>query len=284
LDRAASISYFLARSDVEAALKLLDGAMAMRPYIHKYWPQVFDNDEYSRVYTEAGEIETATQDVFDNLRYAWRLQMAVSWLNINKVQGVGLDFGCSLGYYAAHLQAMTAVKDWTCIDIDALSIEAARAQAKRNAQDSSRLYFVAGTEDDIPLSDYSVAVLFEVLEHVKDPRAVLQAVESHLKPDAWVIISLPSGPVEFTMWMDQPKRNREHIREYTLDDIYDVFGGKPEMRVQYISYGPNKYLSSMYDGCFFVVYRRSDQPIGEINWARKLRAEHEAVALPGMNL
>lgn len=276
--------WFLARSDIEAAVKLLtmypnEDLMA---YAHRFWPQYFFADAYAGVYNTAGSIEAATPDAYDVVAYSWRLQMARAFFQSHPDLHKALDFGCSRAYYSVHLANTTLVKNWLCMDIDAQSTNSARATCQAHANFPGAFGFVTGTEDDIPVGSYQAALLFEVLEHVVNPRKILAKIESLMAPNGYVVISLPSGPVEYTMWVDQPHRNREHIREYTVEDIYDVFGHKPEFFVSYVSYGPNRYMPAMLDGCFFITYRQSSEPIREINWARKLAREGvPGVVLPG---
>src|SRR5689334_22906586 len=149
MGKDATISWFLARSDVEAVLKIFDrafnkgyGSSPLEEYIAKYWPQLFSDEAYQQVYKAADEVEARAGNVFEHLRNAWRLKTAVFWLNALQIKdGVGLDFGCSLGYYTCWLQKLSPVKGWHGFDIDELSIEKAEALKEINASEPASLSF-----------------------------------------------------------------------------------------------------------------------------------------------
>ena len=144
----STVKQFLARSDVEAAVKLISKVepnqhtVKAQAYIREYWPGYFDSSEYDRIYHEAGIIESAV-DAFNTIPAHWRYQMAKGILLGTPKEDRILDFGCSRGLYAINLHNEVG-KRWMCMDIDPLSIDCARDLCQRHANKPSAVE-LAGT-------------------------------------------------------------------------------------------------------------------------------------------
>ena len=61
------------------------------------------------------------------------------------------------------------------------------------------------------------AVCSEVLEHVDDPSAVLRAARAYLAPGAWIVVTVPGGP------MSAFDRTIGHRRHFSRSDLAAVF-------------------------------------------------------------
>ncbi len=269
----STLKQYLVRSDVEAALKMIaklepneDTAKA-EAYIRKWWPGYFDPSEYGRIYSEAGLIESKVE-AFDLVGRSWRFHMAREYLSNKPREDRILDFGCSRGLYSINLHNAVG-KQWTLLDIDSVSIDCAKELCQKRAQEPGAFDFIVGDEStQLPAASFDGAMIFETLEHVIDPMAVLKNVQQAMKPGGYVLLSLPSGPIEYSMWVEHPQRNREHIREFTLEDLCDLFGSMPDFLAYYTTTGRNKYVG-IAEGFFFLVYKQGPL-LGQINWARKL--------------
>ena len=263
-------------------LKRDPGGWHYETYIQTFWPSWFDS--YDKVYKVAGEIESRVpgEAVVQAVANQWRLQTALQFIQM-AMPGYAhlLDFGCSRAAHAINIHNATGNKRFTCLDIDALSIREAQGLVSKLAKFPSMFDFVVGDEATaLPAKQYDGALLFEVLEHVTDLRFVIDKVEASVKDGGWIFASVPSGAIEYDMWVEHPERLREHIREITLDDIYDLFGNKDNLHVQYASFGKSKYLD-MLNGCYFFAYRVG-KPTGKIDWERKLSTERKFEGeLPG---
>ena len=275
--------YFLARSDVEAASKLLSPGDPLLDYAIKYWPQYFDSKRYQNVYDVAGAIEAQVDGVFSWIPGQVRYQIIVSfWSRLQSELHHVVDFGCSRAAHAIHLHNAFGTK-FTCVDIDKRSIEEAEKFAGQYAKDYSAFTFAVGDEDLALPNNFDGAMLLEVVEHVRDARALLMKAEEWVRPGGWIILSVPHGPVEYTMWRESPHRNREHVRELGLDDIYDMVGHKKDFMLMFMVTGKNRYLGWI-EGTFVVAYR-AGQDVRSINWERKLSIGGvPEVELPGENI
>lgn len=262
--------YFLARSDVEAAVRLLSpGDPLLSLYARKHWPQFFGPERYKNIYDVAGQIEAQVDGVFEVIPHQARYQMIASfWARLHRELHNVVDFGCSRAAHAIHLHNAFGTK-FTCIDIDKKSIEEAEKFADRYAKDRSAFTFAVGDETLTVPNNFDGAMLLEVVEHVTDAQVLLDTAETWVRPGGWIILSVPHGPVEYTMWKEQPHRNREHVRELGLDDLYDMLSHKKDFMLLFMVTGKNRYLD-MAEGTFVVAYRTGMQPVQSINWERKL--------------
>lgn len=277
--------WLLARSDVEAAVGLIADSKIedkVRPYIEQYWPSYFG--QYEHVYEVAGKIEAQVdvELVLKSIVTLWRYNVLQQAINcFVPPNSTVLDFGCSRGLYAINLHNARPDLVFYGVDIDSTSIECAKGAAWSFAKEPSKLQFaVADESTDLPQRQFQAAMILEVLEHVRDPIGVIDKVERSVVEGGWILISLPSGCVELPMWVTQPERLREHIREFTIDDIWDVFGAKNNLQVYYGANHFNPYSGSQ-DGCHFIVYQVG-RPTGRIDWGRKLSTRRRfAGVLPG---
>jgi len=295
--------WLIARSDIEAALYLLqtnkpgpddctrdvDGERRLETYIEKYWPALFDHDAYGAVYVEAGRIEAVVDplQVYRSVETSQRYQHTLS--HLRRVIGENymgkrwLDFGCNRGIWAAHLYSHFG-GDWTLYDIDQICIDEAQKIVRRFAG--------GGMADNAefsawPVKDktFDVILAFEVLEHVLDPVKVITDLEAQLADDGLICISVPYGPFEYSMWMDSPTRNREHIREFGFECLLEMLGARQQLNIQYVNYG-RSLIQQMELGHWIVSWRKTKNagPIGRLslNDMTALRSV-PFIALPGLN-
>lgn len=282
------VRWLIARSDVEAAVKVLSSESGPETeqflkYIAQYWPHLTDLLAYCKVYEEAGKVEADVDEAFENVPKQGRFQM-VSWIMSNVNGHRVLDYGCSRGIWSIHLHNQFG-KEWALYDIDAKSIQEARGLVFNHAKDPGvfTYHIVPLGEPDLPDSSFDCAMLLEILEHVWDPLDLLMKVEKAVCPGGIVIISVPFGPMEYTMWVDYPDRKREHLREFNFDDLMDLLKTKSSVYMQYMYYGPEKY-TKMDLGHFVVAWRVDSSKFGTIDFTRKLQLRLvPSISLPGFN-
>lgn len=266
--------WLIARSDVEAARQLLsphdEEDMKLLRYINEYWPHSLDGTSYQKVYEEAGKIEAKVADAFENVPKQGRFEL-VAWLmsNLGDCKTV-LDYGASRGIWATHLHNRFG-KQWSLYDIDPLSIEEARSVVGKYAKNPTMFSFhtVPFGHPNFTSDSFDCAMLLEVLEHVQQPDLLLEEIERAVRPGGMIILSVPHGPVEYTMWVDSPERRREHLREYGFEDLLDLLKYKQSIYLQYVSYGPEKYTKMML-GHFVVAWRKTGAPFGLLDICRRL--------------
>jgi 2-polyprenyl-3-methyl-5-hydroxy-6-metoxy-1,4-benzoquinol methylase len=95
-----------------------------------------------------------------------------------------LDVGCSAGALAAELSARGAVVDG--IDSDPVAAQEATQHCRK---------VVVGDLETMQFDfdeEYDVIVLADVLEHLRDPIALLRRLRPHLAPGGRVVVSTPN--------------------------------------------------------------------------------------------
>jgi SAM-dependent methyltransferase len=119
-----------------------------------------------------------------------------------------LDVGCGSGILARQLEEATA---WT-VDGTDLNLPALERCGPRRGR---TFYYDVTEERQELLGAYDVAILFDILEHLPEPRAVLTSSLRHLKPGGTLLINVPALPT-LTSEYD---RAAGHLRRYTLDSL-----------------------------------------------------------------
>ena len=104
-----------------------------------------------------------------------------------------LDVGCGNGSQLA-IPLLNRGFSVIGIDIDERSISRAKALASEivNSQ-----FICAGPEDLSSHSSFDVVILSEVLEHLKEPEALLKSAVDRIVPGGILIVTVPNGYGEF---------------------------------------------------------------------------------------
>src|SRR5438874_922 len=98
-----------------------------------------------------------------------------------------LELGCATGHMSRILADRAC--DVTAIELDAQAAERASAYCERViVGDLDQLDF----EQELGAERFDVAIAADVLEHLKDPSAVLRSVRNYLRPDGYVVASIPN--------------------------------------------------------------------------------------------
>lgn len=129
----------------------------------------------------------------DPLRYDHRVQAfgdlgaSHKWLlSMVPAGSVVLDCGCAGGFLAAALLRKDCVVDG--VEFEAEAAARARLVCRRVYQMSLELPGFAAALDD----QYDRIIFGDVLEHLRDPEAVLAATAAHLAPGGRVLVSIPN--------------------------------------------------------------------------------------------
>jgi SAM-dependent methyltransferase len=131
-----------------------------------------------------------------------------------------LDVGCATGYLGAAL-AERGCRVWG-LDQDERALQSAAA-----AYEEVRAIDLERT-DDLPWAEgsFDVVVAADVLEHLRDPVAVLRLLERYLAPDGRLVVSLPNVanasvrlPLLFGRfaYTDTGILDSTHVRLYTFE-------------------------------------------------------------------
>jgi SAM-dependent methyltransferase len=104
-----------------------------------------------------------------------------------------LDVGAGAGVLRDQLEARTG---WT---IDIADLSAAALGRARRGRGRTLCYDVLAPAADL-LARYDAALLFDVIEHVAQPRPLLAAVLRHLRPGGHLLVNVPAGQWLFSAY------------------------------------------------------------------------------------
>lgn len=114
-----------------------------------------------------------------------------------------LDVGCGGGIFSESAARLTTTSRVLAVDSTPSVLAVAKQHQKLDpaltrSSPSNRtrplLYYECSTIEDLPSptsveDQFDVVTLFEVLEHISEPAAILEAATKHIKPGGWLILS-----------------------------------------------------------------------------------------------
>jgi len=126
-----------------------------------------------------------------------------------------LDLGCGDGLFS-HLLARRGL-EVTGLDPEELAIEQARTETATRRYPGPPPRFDVGRGEEMAVDDGSVAtvVMFDVIEHLPNPVAVLRSVERVLAPGGHLVLSTPAWA--YGGWSDPVY----HLCEYTEAELVE---------------------------------------------------------------
>jgi 2-polyprenyl-3-methyl-5-hydroxy-6-metoxy-1,4-benzoquinol methylase len=140
--------------------------------------------------------------------FRWRLAALRRALRAAGADGAApwrvLDVGCGSGVLAGQLEAETA---WT---VDGTDLNLAALERCRPRRGRTLYYDVTELRPELR-ERYDAVVLFDILEHLPDPRALAAAALAHLRPGGLLLVNVPALP-SLTSAYD---RAAGHLRRYT---------------------------------------------------------------------
>ncbi|OEE68105.1 galactoside O-acetyltransferase [Enterovibrio norvegicus FF-33] len=167
-------------------------------------------------------IESNAEDLDNIERHESRYQFAAKQLTCDSLV---LDCACGSGYGSDILKAYC--KNIIGVDIDPDAIRFAENKYK-----ADNLKFVCGDIRELApsLEPVDTVVCLETLEHVEDPRILLDGFMKVLKPDGQLVISTPVRETS----RENPL-NSYHVLEFTNDDLKRILSNyfhEVEIRIQ----------------------------------------------------
>lgn len=161
-----------------------------------------------------------------------RFHMMAQVLKESGVQSL-FDAGCGHGWsslFMTHTLGIPVVG----FDVDNGACEWAKTIRNQTDKDAKAHFFsewakASNFVDRLHPEGMDAAICSEVLEHVVDPNAFIDRVETYVKKNGLVVITVPFGPWEF----DGPNWHglgRTHIRELSQHCLYEMFGHKADFR------------------------------------------------------
>lgn len=165
----------------------------------------------------------------DHFWFSWRFSKLCALFAQYKEKMRGkrfIEIGCGQGLLAASIAKEFDVKmDGIDLNMDALVL-ASQSSTFNN------LYFYDILEQNLTLKHrYDACVLFDVIEHINNETAFLEAVCFHLNTHGFVLVNVPARMELYSEY----DRTVGHIRRYTLDSLTNILN-KSGFEVLDISY------------------------------------------------
>jgi len=137
---------------------------------------------------------------------------------LNNVHGKRIiDVGCGDGRTVLYL--MERENSVVGVDISYTRLSRAKQKVRKN---SNNILLIQAYAETLPIKGetFDGAICTEVLEHVIDDNALLRGISYALRPNAWMLISIPTVSLRryFEMWYGKKPIYFcpiEHIREFT---------------------------------------------------------------------
>lgn len=104
-----------------------------------------------------------------------------------------LDIGCGGGIFAESAARLPSTRSVTAIDPTPSVLAIAKAHARKDPALRNKLQYRQTSIEQLPVPTeeeaYDIVSLFEVIEHVDEPGAVLERVRPFVKPGGWLVMS-----------------------------------------------------------------------------------------------
>jgi SAM-dependent methyltransferase len=130
-----------------------------------------------------------------------------------------IDVGCGHGYGSNYLAEVAEFV--VGVDSDRKAI----TYARRNYVSRNLAFKLMDVYTLEMLRDlFDAAVSFEVIEHLKDPRAYLRSISRSLKNEGRLYLSSPNRRYAERFYVDGKSPNRFHVREYYPEEMKRLLG------------------------------------------------------------
>lgn len=144
--------------------------------------------------------------------FEWRLKATLQQLNDANVSLEknlkALDVGCGVGVLRKQIEAAT-LWNMDCVDIDYDALKQVESGRGRT------MYYDILEKRDEFIESYDVITAFDVIEHIKEPKAFIEAILAHLKPDGFFIINVPALQFLYSRY----DKVQGHVKRYDMKTI-----------------------------------------------------------------
>lgn len=150
---------------------------------------------------------------FDDLENAdeWQREVYVAARDLMRANGLRTvcDIGCGSGYKLVHILG----------EFETLGIDLPDTIDRVRVKYPDRQW-LAGSFDQVRIPEHDLVICADVLEHVADPRALMQLIVSIAA--RWVIVSTPDRALVYSRKEAArfgPPGNLAHLREWTMPEF-----------------------------------------------------------------
>ncbi len=208
--------------------------LALLDELHDCYPFVFGDvtmeEHYDFIYANvsADELKWTTQYTDHS-----RINEVRSAIKSLKDGMTVFEYGCGAGHMIAPLAVEFPKINFIAMDINQPCVDVINDGAYKN--DIGNLLAIHGDQDN-PVEEYlgkaDFAFCSEVLEHVVEPWAMIEEVESYVKEGGYVLFTVPFGPWEPMTFMKPDQwKFRAHIWLVDKDMIKTMIHDKQESAI-----------------------------------------------------
>ena len=195
--------------------------------VFKQVAHCFDSGLYKKYYNEnISENPMPLDTIFNDFNFPERLRWVKRKLREQKAETV-LDLGCSEGSYA--LNIAKEGYNVTGVNLFTNSIKIANERAVQLELADRARFIQSDIMEFESEKKFDAVLLFEVIEHVPDPKALVEKMVSLIEPDGVCYISTPNGTADFKASMfgvDQEDaahfQFKGHVRVFTEESIREL--------------------------------------------------------------
>jgi len=259
-DKERLKKHFIYYEDIEVARTLMDEGE--RAEIDKQYQGAAEGVKqfYTEQFLEEGPTGVKSIEEVEGMVSPVRLQFLVDYLKEHTDIKTVVDFGSDVGQYIFNLAKQFPTVHFTGVEVVPEKVELAKRLNKY-----SNVNFVVGDENSTP-GQYDCLVAFEILEHFRQPWAVVRKVEKWVKEGGHVLISVPFGSWGIS---GGEQRYKAHFWHFDRHDLRDMFGRKPGYTVN-VGLAGNSPRDGEPLGWHFVTYRqKSSIGVGQVDMERK---------------
>ena len=209
----------------------------------QYRPIVVGNADF---YAAIGKVDYYTGS-------KWEFERSIELIRSQGARSV-IDVGCGSGFFLDHLRnAMPSVKAMG-IEINAAAADAARSRGHR-------VEILDWVKDDFAIVDLpkaDIVVCHQVLEHIKNPLRLLQAIQSMLTENGLAIISTPDAAGLVSAYPDALTEQPPHHVTKWSDGVFRAALPRAGLELDAIEHEP--LPDYLYGGYLPVVWKANGWP------------------------
>ena len=199
-------------------------------------------------------------------KYSERMAIIASYMQDRRLRI--LDFACGNGALSVLMGEIFPQAEITGYDFSPQLVEVATKHAASKGV-AGRVKFIEGSLSDIE-GLFDIVVCGEFLEHCPDYLATIKILESHCEQDGLLVFTVPYGPmIELLPLGEEKAKHRGHVHHWAWGDIQAVFGKKEGYAPRAMEKGHTTRNNQV--GHWIIIYRHTDIPTGEIDFAKKVR-------------